>query len=57
MKSYYKENILSACHSVYVCLCNLKDIVELAVDQVHTEVTICYLDNKISEHRHRFLKV
>lgn len=35
----------------------LKDIVELVVSQVHTEETICYLDSKISEHRHRFLQV
>lgn len=35
----------------------LKDIVELVVSHVHTEETICYLDSKISEHRHRFLQV
>ncbi|KAL6455740.1 hypothetical protein MHYP_G00355910 [Metynnis hypsauchen] len=34
----------------------LKDIVELAVSQIHTEETICYLDSKISEHRHRFFQ-
>lgn len=35
----------------------LKDIVELVASHVHTEETICYLDSKISEHRHRFLQV
>ena len=35
----------------------LKDILELVVNQVYTEETICYLDSKISEHRHRFLDV
>lgn len=35
----------------------LKDIVELVVSHIHTEETICYLDSKISEHRHRFLQV
>lgn len=35
----------------------LKDIVELVVSHIHTEQTICYLDSKISEHRHRFLQV
>ena len=33
----------------------LKNIVELVVNQVHTEKTICFLDIKISEHKHRFL--
>lgn len=35
----------------------LKDVVELVVSHVHTEETICYLDSKICEHRHRFLQV
>lgn len=35
----------------------LKDIAELVVSHVHTEESICYLDSKISEHRHRFLQV
>ena len=35
----------------------LRDIVELVVNQVHTEQTICFLDSKISEHKHRFLMV
>lgn len=35
----------------------LRDIVELVVNQVHTEETICFLDSKISEHKHRFLMV
>lgn len=32
----------------------LRDIVELVVNQVHTEKTICFLDSKISEHKHGF---
>lgn len=36
---------------------DLKDIVELVVSPVHTEESICYLDSKISEHRHRFVEV
>ncbi len=35
----------------------LKDIAGLVVSHVHTEESICYLDSKISEHRHRFLQV
>lgn len=35
----------------------LRDIVELVVNQVHTEETIFFLDSKISEHKHRFLMV
>ena len=35
----------------------LRDIVEPVVSQVHTEETICFLDSKISEHKHRFLMV
>ena len=35
----------------------LKDIVELVVSPVHTEESICYLDSKISEHKHRLLQV
>ena len=35
----------------------LKDIVELVVSHDYTEESICYLDSKISEHRHRFLQV
>lgn len=35
----------------------LKDIVELVVSHVHTEEMICYLDSKISEHKHRLLQV
>lgn len=38
-------------------LLNLKDIVELVLSSVHTEETICFLDSKISEHRHRFQDV
>lgn len=34
-----------------------RNIVELVVNQVHTEETICFLDSKISEHKHRFLMV
>lgn len=37
-------------------LLNLKDIVELVLFSVHTDFTICFLDSKISEHRHRFLE-
>lgn len=37
-------------------LLNLKDIVELVLSSVHTESTICFLESKISEHRHRFLE-
>lgn len=37
-------------------LLNLKDIVELVLSPVHTDSTICFLDSKLSEHRHRFLK-
>lgn len=33
---------------------NLKDIVELALSSVHTDSTICFLDSKMSEYRHRF---
>ncbi|XP_041949692.1 uncharacterized protein LOC121709989 isoform X4 [Alosa sapidissima] len=39
----------------WLVLLNLKDIVELVIASVHTDSTICYLDSKISEHRHRFL--
>lgn len=35
-------------------LMDLKDVVELVVSPCHTEETICYLDSKISEHRHRY---
>ncbi len=35
-------------------LLNLKDIVELVLAPVHSEETVCFLDSKISEHRHRF---
>lgn len=38
-------------------LCELKDIVELAVAPFHTEDSICYLDFKISEHRTVFQEV
>lgn len=39
----------------WLVLLNLKDIVELVLSSVHTDVTICFLESKISEHRHRFL--
>lgn len=35
----------------------LKDVVELLVSHIHTEETICYLESKISEYKHRFLQV
>lgn len=38
-------------------LCDLKDIVELAVAPLHTEDSISYLDFKISEHRAIFQEV
>lgn len=38
-------------------LCDLKDIVELAVAPLHTEDSISYLDFKISEHRAVFQEV
>ena len=37
-------------------LLNLKDIVEHVLSFIHTDFTICFLDSKISEHRHRFLE-
>lgn len=38
-------------------LCDLKDIVELAVAPLHTEDSISYLDFKITEHRAVFQEV
>ena len=39
----------------WLVLLNLKDIVELVISSDHTDSTLCFLDSKISEHRHRFL--
>lgn len=35
---------------------NLKDIVELVLSSAHTDLTVCFLESKISERRHRFLE-
>lgn len=40
----------------WLVILNLKDIVELVLSPVHTDLTICFLESKISEHRHRFLE-
>lgn len=41
----------------WLVLMDLKDIVELVLSSVHTGLTICFFNSKISEHRHRFLEV
>lgn len=41
----------------WLILMDLKEVVELVVSPVQTRESLCYLDTKISEHRHRFLEV
>ncbi len=40
--------------SVWEIILDLKEIVELAVAQVHTEESIGYLQSKISDHRQKY---
>lgn len=48
------EKILESEPSWHVLL-NLKDVVELVLSLSHTDVTVCFLESKISEYRQGFL--